>query len=577
MDAARNVRGFALSENSRYGGIAMKQPRRFAFLVGLVASFAMVPASAQVTLNSGPFASAGSQSNKHVVRDSGGQLYCLSVSQDQNGDRPLLLLRSSDGGLNWQSVPAALNTAATGLTGAYPTTCCSLAIDDQDRLHYSWASYYYPSNYQQWYGQYEPATGQVSAPVDITAFTGASAGARTSAIDLTVDEHNTVWLVAHGPLSWVEELVHSTTAYASTLSFTMVGPISSSYSSQRTRLCVDTGGRVHCSYYRNTGVGNYEHRFYDALANTWGPETPIGDTTGVNDYNGSLAADALGNVHALVVKNSTSTSALWEFRYRRWNAQSGWGNEVFLFDAASNQHSGIANDRIFTVACNEATGSVTAIYRDLSAGGLLRTATKDLIAPSFSAGEDLTSPSMGAHAYYVPYVRGSLFPSFNRTGSDVDVTWQHRAVNGAPPYDLVFERVDATVGTNFCQLSPNTTGLAAQMTVQGSASLFANDLVLGAVNVPAGKPGIFLMGTTEIVGFPYGDGFYCVGGMVSNVYPVVFADASGQLTSAIDNTLPAYASLTPGSTYSFQALFRDHAPFGSGLNLSDGMTITFSP
>lgn len=553
----------------------MENTTRTAGLLAPVLSLLAAPLCAQVTLNTDDYAFSGSQSNKNLVRDSAGKLYCLSVSQNAVGDRPLLLLASSDGGDTWQADPIVLNTATTGLNAPNPTTTCALAIDDQDRLHTLWGNYHYPSHYQQWYRQYDPATGVASTTVNVSAQTGASVSSRTAAMDLVVDQQNTVWLAAHGVGSWVEELVRSNAPYASSLTFSSVGSVSPSASAQTTRVCVDMAGRIHCSYYRNISPGVYEHRFYDPLANSWSLETIIGDTTGVNDFNGSLAADALGNVHALVLKNSHSGSSLWETIYRRWDTTNGWSSEVLLFGANQAQHSGIANDRIITLACNETSGKVTAIYRDLSAGGLLRTSTKELADASFSAGADLTAPSINPHAYYTPLVRGSLYPASNRTSSNVHVTWQHRPMNGTPPYSLMFDSVFGSVGNNFCPAAPNSVGTGASIFAEGSNSLAANDLVLHVSGIP-NQPGLFIYGATQML-TPFGNGFLCVATPRNYLYPPTFATQNEAMRAVDYTSLPVGGQITTGTTWNFQHWSRDPAAGGMAFNTSDGLTVSFAP
>jgi hypothetical protein len=50
------------------------------------------------------------------------------------------------------------------------------------------------------------------------------------------------------------------------------------------------------------------------------------------------------------------------------------------------------------------------------------------------------------------------------------------------------------------------------------------------------------------------------------------------LTRPVNSTLPpAAGALVPGSTWNFQAWFRDVAAGGSNFNLSNGLRITFAP
>jgi hypothetical protein len=51
------------------------------------------------------------------------------------------------------------------------------------------------------------------------------------------------------------------------------------------------------------------------------------------------------------------------------------------------------------------------------------------------------------------------------------------------------------------------------------------------------------------------------------------------MTFLLDNTSPPSAAtqITAGSTWNFQAWFRDPAAGGAFFNLSDGLNLTFAP
>jgi len=136
------------------------------------------------------------------------------------------------------------------------------------------------------------------------------------------------------------------------------------------------------------------------------------------------------------------------------------------------------------------------------------------------------------------------------------------------------------IGFNYCLLSPNSTGQAAVITASGSNSVAANDLAFEAGPAPAGQLGVFFYGP-ELDFTPAGNGVLCVGRGATGFarLPAVFADGTGTLSAALDNTLPPSLALTitPGSRWYFQAYFRDPAGGGSGINFSDALEITFQP
>jgi hypothetical protein len=134
------------------------------------------------------------------------------------------------------------------------------------------------------------------------------------------------------------------------------------------------------------------------------------------------------------------------------------------------------------------------------------------------------------------------------------------------------------VGTNFCSSTPNSTGDASRISAQGSASVSRNLLQLSADSVPPGKTGLFFYGLGQSQ-TPFGDGFLCISGAAGyQRLPVTTADGEGFLTSMLDLSLPAHSGqLVPGSSWRFQAWFRDPGAGGSGFNLSDGLQVTFQP
>ncbi len=116
------------------------------------------------------------------------------------------------------------------------------------------------------------------------------------------------------------------------------------------------------------------------------------------------------------------------------------------------------------------------------------------------------------------------------------------------------------------------------MSVSGSSSVSSNDLVLHSSNVAAGQFGIFYYGPDEI-SEPFGNGTRCVGGAVVHRLDVETASALNELVHALDNTNPPTASgqITAGSTWKFQAWFRDPAAGGAFFDLSNGLSVVFLP
>jgi hypothetical protein len=256
-------------------------------------------------------------------------------------------------------------------------------------------------------------------------------------------------------------------------------------------MVVDATGLVHTFCYRNTGTGNYEHRIYSPTTG-WSATTVLGNTTAPGDYYGEAAADALGNVHALIFKDSqVGQTATWGLRYRMWNAATGWSPEVSVADIPSSLYAGVLNYRCAALTVDEGSGMVSLVMRDLAAGGQIRLLVKGLLDPSFVNLSDLTAPSMTAHEYYVPAMRGRLWPTSDRTGTTPDVTW--RQGTSIANYTLNFQRAVVPVAT---------------ATLLGEAPLFPGNLSLLRLKAPTqgGLPFVSAFAFSSAPGIPLPDG-----------------------------------------------------------------------
>lgn len=139
---------------------------------------------------------------------------------------------------------------------------------------------------------------------------------------------------------------------------------------------------------------------------------------------------------------------------------------------------------------------------------------------------------------------------------------------------------DGALGTNYCTSTANSTGMAAEISASGSASVASNNLLLAVHSAPAQEPGLFVMGSAQLQ-VPFGNGFRCVGaGLLGTLrLPTQATDRNGHLLLQVDNTTaPAGPGLiTPGSTWNFQGWFRDPAGGGAFFDLSDAVSVTFAP
>ena len=130
-----------------------------------------------------------------------------------------------------------------------------------------------------------------------------------------------------------------------------------------------------------------------------------------------------------------------------------------------------------------------------------------------------------------------------------------------------------SLGSKFC--TPGTLGVS--MSASGTTSISAANLTLHATGVPTNKTGIFIYSIAQQQ-VPFGNGFLCVGGMgipVARMKPAVNSGAGNSLDLQVNYAnLPSNGPIVAGSTWNFQAWFRD----GTGLfDLSDGVRLTFGP
>lgn len=141
--------------------------------------------------------------------------------------------------------------------------------------------------------------------------------------------------------------------------------------------------------------------------------------------------------------------------------------------------------------------------------------------------------------------------------------------------DLVIDAF-LDVGTNFCSATVNSTGAATEISAQGSASVSQNLLQLSASDVPVGNTGLFFYGQGESM-TPFGDGLLCISATAGyQRLPGISADGDGFLSHMLDLSHSTHSSqLVPGSTWLFQAWYRDPGAGGGGFNLSDGLQVEF--
>lgn len=367
-----------------------------------------------VSSGSGP----SSVYNRSIVRDSGGWLYAVYLDNDDD-PHEVWISRSTDGGITWESDwQEVTDTSAYGrhelISG------CSMAIDENDNLYVLYHRYQYSPTHHSAYLRKCTDTRTSPSWSTIQRIYNASIKANDSGI--AIDSAGYVWLITGGPTNWKSQLWKSTMPFADGFTFTELG-CPSSGSSQGTSLCIDANGNAHTCYYDNGVSSSYAiHRMHDGTS--WQPTIGIGNgSSGGRDHNCGLAADALGNVHILYGDNVGDVTSTWLFRYRRWDPDSGMGEPLTIASFPTSLYDGVANRYITNIACNEATGEVFVVLRDLNEGGSLCLYSKTLEDTAFTLVEEITADTMATHYYYMPRIRGSLYPTFNRTGNTIEMSW----------------------------------------------------------------------------------------------------------------------------------------------------------
>jgi hypothetical protein len=129
--------------------------------------------------------------------------------------------------------------------------------------------------------------------------------------------------------------------------------------------------------------------------------------------------------------------------------------------------------------------------------------------------------------------------------------------------------------TNYCTSTLNSSGGAAVISGTGTASIGLNNLVLEATPVP-NSVGMFFYGPQQDI-VPFGNGFRCVQGGLNRMG--THTATSNTLTHVVDVNMPSPSgpAFIAGSTWDFQAWFRDVPGRGAEFNLSDGLEVSFTP
>ena len=138
-------------------------------------------------------------------------------------------------------------------------------------------------------------------------------------------------------------------------------------------------------------------------------------------------------------------------------------------------------------------------------------------------------------------------------------------------YDLSMRGYAQPIGASYCPAVPHSGGKPARLEAFGFTDVATGDLVLSMTDGPPSSFGVIFYGP-NVVQIPFGNGVRCVGGGLMRLGGTGATGAYGHLLRVLDlDQGPWTADLVPGSTWHFQAWFRD----GASSNLSSAVTLTF--
>jgi|GEM_PF-3064632 len=182
-------------------------------------------------------------------------------------------------------------------------------------------------------------------------------------------------------------------------------------------------------------------------------------------------------------------------------------------------------------------------------------------------------------------VSDSLFLLTDAAGQRVD-PYETQPLDTAPgsPYRAAYLECAAGLAPalryNYCSSLPNASGAAALMSASGEPSVDANDLVLEAGPVLPGALGLFRY-SSRPAELPLRQGVLCLSSEHFGPFdlPFVAATEGGVLRLPLDLSAPPApgAAIHAGSTWRFQAFFRDGPASSPRFNLSDGLCLRWVP
>jgi hypothetical protein len=143
-------------------------------------------------------------------------------------------------------------------------------------------------------------------------------------------------------------------------------------------------------------------------------------------------------------------------------------------------------------------------------------------------------------------------------------------------YQLAFD-VSGGSGTEYCPGAPNSLGIGAHLFLNSAPSASAAGWEWWSYGTRAETPVLLYCGAQQI-SLPFGDGMRCVAGTLFRLRTLPSGSVGHTLIQIGAGSLPSSLQFQAGSTWNFQTMYRDlGGPLGTGFNLSNGVSVTFTP
>jgi hypothetical protein len=139
---------------------------------------------------------------------------------------------------------------------------------------------------------------------------------------------------------------------------------------------------------------------------------------------------------------------------------------------------------------------------------------------------------------------------------------------------LVVDYTPPLVPANYCVATPNSTGLPGHLAASAPPTLSSGTLPLVASDLPPTAPCTFFFGSDRVE-TPLGNGNLCVAGQLFR-FGTSIASGGVATRSLAYGSFPGNV-IAPGTTWCFQAQYRNAAAGGAGFNQTDGLAVTFAP